>query len=167
MTETIIVLSDLEIKRKTIIFGNLYHASGYNVLPLFPCGPKIYSFNQIALIAANIYKFYRLWSQHLRLIWTSTLYVVTQARMPKPLSIQAGTTSHLCWCNTEQKLPRLPSKLDSMIKLYTSRPLNPFWFFRNVFILIRIYLKWNEIYVTILERRCRNASFHLRKKGGV
>lgn len=59
---------------------------------------------------------------------------------------------------------RLPSKADSMIKLYASRPLNTFWFFRNVFILIRIYLKWNEIYVTILERRCRNASFHLRKK---
>lgn len=64
---------------------------------------------------------------------------------------------------------RLPSKADSMIKLYASRPLNTFWFFRNVFILIRIYLKWNKIYVKILERRCRNTSLHvhLQKKGWV
>lgn len=140
MTETIIVLSDLEINRKTIIFGNLYRASGYNVLPLFPCGPKLYSFNQIALIAANTYKFHRLWSQHLRLIWTSTLYVVTQARMPtiksRHYQYKQGRLHTCVDATLNRNYQRLPSKADSMIKLYTSKPLNTLWFFRLLFWLV-------------------------------
>lgn len=137
MTETIIVLSDLEIKRKTIIFGNLYHASGYCLCSL--AGPNS-SFNQIALIAANIYKFHRLWSQHLRLIWTSTLYVVTQARMPTIKSRHYQYKQerlHTCVDATlSRNYQRLPSKADSMIKLYTSKPLNTLWFFRLLFWLV-------------------------------